>query len=503
MKKTEEITLISPDSRIQSFGVRTLSSCLKKEGYKVKIIFITSPLGTTYSDEMLDGVINICKGSAFVGISVMTNFFSNAVQITERIKETLDMPIIWGGIHPTIRPLECLNHADIVCIGEGEEAIVEFANKIHTSHEIKNIWFNDNGKITKNNLRPLIQNLDSLPFQDYDYETHYILDKSIRRMNINLLKNYTKKIYMTISTRGCPFGCTYCCNNTLNRMYPNQNIIRKRSIDNLIDELKLAKKRLPFIEEMMFGDDAFFFYTADEIKDFSEKYKEDVGLPLIINGATPTTLTREKFLPLVEAGLKEIRVGIQSGSEYTRKLYRRSYSNHRIEEIVRMMEEFKGQIKPPRYDIILDNPWESDDNLRETLIMLSKFLPPFCLSLFSLTFYPETELYEKAKREGIIIDDLKEIYHKHYTKDIRKTYFNKLFFLLKYSGESGQKISERTMSLLTNKKLISLKLNWMLYCILYIKTIGGFKIQRVNHLLTELSKDIKENNWFRITGYLK
>lgn len=69
----------------------------------------------------------------------MTNFFDNAVQITKKLKANLDVPVMWGGVHPTMRPSECLDYADIVCIGEGEETLREVAATMESGEDAPTI----------------------------------------------------------------------------------------------------------------------------------------------------------------------------------------------------------------------------------------------------------------------------------------------------------------------------------------------------------------------------
>lgn len=501
-----KVTLISPHPDIQAIGIRTLSASLKREGYDVQILFLPRYFMDRYEDKTLNEVAKLSRTSDLIGISLMTNFFDNAVQLTGKLKETLSVPVLWGGIHPTIRPAECLDYADIVCMGEGEKALVELARRIKDGqdyHDVQNMAFKNNKNIRINKIRPLIQDLDSIPFPDYNYETHYILDGSdIHKMDENLLKEHLGGVYMTMPTRGCPFGCTYCCNNTLNKMYPNQNPIRKRNPDNIIKELVEAKSKLPFIECIKFDDDAFFIYTIEEIREFCEKYKRNIGLPLFITGSTPSTLTKEKLSLLVDAGLKSIRMGIQTGSERTKRLYNRHHSNQQVEKATKIINEFKDKIETPLYDIILDNPWETEEDLIETLMFLAKLPTPYNIILYSLTFYPETELYRRAKREGIITDDLKDVYRKYY-HGCKRTYLNRLFFLLNdyASGRGG--ISLNTMSLLTNRKLRQLRLSWLLHSLMLMIAIVHSKVRRLLYVLHEGVKDIRKGDWYRIIRYAK
>lgn len=285
-------------------------------------------------------------------------------------------------------------------------------------------------------------------------------------------------------------------------MYPNQKPLRKRSTDHIIKELMEAKKLLPFIDRIIFDDDAFLSLSVNEIKEFSEKYKKNVSLPLVIGGVTPSTLNREKLSHLVDAGLNFIRMGIQTGSERTKKLYNRRHTNQQVEKAVKIINEFKDRIKTAQYDIILDNPWETDEDLIETLMFLSKLPAPYRLSLFSLNFYPETELYRKAKMDGIITDDLNDVYRKHFHR-CNKTYLNSLFFLLNDYALNGVGISSKIMFLLTNQKMRQLNLHWLLYILLKILVFPLTMKRRFNYLLREGLKDIQKGNWSRIHRHIR
>lgn len=162
-------------------------------------------------------------------------------------------------------------------------------------------------------------------------------------------------------------------------MFPRQKNVRKRSIDNLIEELKKVKNNMDFIENIWFEDDSFFDYAEEEIRDFCEKYKKNkIELNLEIHGINPLNFTREKLSLLIEAGLTIVRLGIQSGSLRTKKLYKRFYSNDQVIKTDKEINEFKDKLLVS-YDVIVDNPWETDEDLTETLMLLSELSPPFFL----------------------------------------------------------------------------------------------------------------------------
>ena len=119
------------------------------------------------------------------------------------------------------------------------------------------------GNIIKNKIRPLIENLDELPFMDRD-----MLDYQ------NLLNRDDHKRYLAImGSRGCPFDCSNCSNHALREIYPNKNkYVRLRSVDNIIDEIEICAKTFSF-EGISFEDDTFTLFD-NWLEEFCKKYKE-------------------------------------------------------------------------------------------------------------------------------------------------------------------------------------------------------------------------------------
>jgi radical SAM superfamily enzyme YgiQ (UPF0313 family) len=414
-------------------------------------------LGDLYSQTTLEQIGALAESADLIGVSLMTDDYENAVGITEHLKRRRSAPIIWGGIHPTIQPRECLEHADMVCIGEGEDALVELVSKMRAGEDyrkVAGIWHKDGSEIIANPLRQLIADLDRLPFPDYGHENHYILaDGEIRRLRGPLLEACLKEYYLTLTSRGCPYSCTYCWNHAYGRLFPGHGIIRKRSADNVVAELREITQAFPFIEMICIDDDAFFMRSNEEIEEFSSKYKRDIRVPLWVTGAAPSTVSRRKLDALVGAGLSALRMGIQSASADTKKLYRRTHSNRTVLEAVRLIDSYAHKIKRRQFDIILNNPWESDKDLRSTLRFLTHLPVPYELIIFPLTFYPGTDLWERAKREGLIATGGAELvrvrYHQH-----KQTFLNSLFFLLDECARRGIRIRPAEMALLTMPALI-------------------------------------------------
>jgi len=145
-----------------------------------------------------------------------------------------------------------------------------------------------------------------------------------------------------------------------------------------------------------------------------------------------------------------------------------------------MEKEIKKKIKI-RYDFITDNPWENEEDIEDSLRLALKLKRPFELSLFSLTFYPETELYEKARQEGIIRDDLNQVYRKSQLAPSRG-YLNALFSLLDLG------MPKFLVKLLLNKHIPRQYLVGTLYSLIILyklkrKLKAALKVAIINRLL--------------------
>lgn len=437
-----KITFIAPTpSEISAFGVRGLSSYLGQKGHKTQIIFLPGGVEDLrhekehiyqYPEQILGEIAEICCDSQLIGISFMTLYFDRAVQVTKHLKKELKVPVIWGGTHPTHKPEEALQYADIVCLGEGELAMAELAEKMEQGKDyrnVKNLWFQDSNY--HNSSHPLIEDLDQLPYWDFNLENHYIYhQKSIVRMNDKLLERYLPRLpdlddklqiaYRTMSSRGCPHRCSFCASSA-------QASLRRRCVDNVIDELVKMKKSFPFVKIISLFDDTFFAAPEKYFQQFSASYKEKVGLPFHTQ-CSPNTISRKKMDYLVDAGLIFTEMGIQTGSENIKKIYRREVSNKKILDAAYLINEYRGRLRPPDYHIILDNPWETTEDVLKTLKVVSELPAPFGLCIASLIFFPGTKLYDRAKAEGLIKDELKQIYRKPFLKP-KGNYLNYLIYL--------------------------------------------------------------------------
>lgn len=466
------ITLISPYSDITSYPVRILSAYLKSHGLKSRLIFLPNPEHLifqrpadprySYDEKTISQLIDLCSGSSLIGISFFSSNLPQAVYLTRRIKEKLSIPVVWGGKHPSAEPEEALSYADMVCIGEGEEAVVELLKKIEGKEDYlntQNMWFKQNGTIIKNPIRPLLQNLDLLAFPDYSFEGHYIREIGTNKI-VPLIPSIFKEYllpesptnllpYETLFSRGCPYSCTYCY--SFKEIYAGQKYLRFRSIDNIMQELEIMKAKLDHIQMIWFLDDNIFALPIDKIKEFCRNYKERIGLPMSFAGH-PLNINEEKLGYFTEAGMRGLHMGVQSGSKRIQALYKRHMPEEKILDAVHAVNRFKDTLLPI-YDFITDNPYETNEDIIDSIKLALKFPRPRRIQAFSLMFFPGTELRKQAQQEGLISrDDENNIYNRDFGDFYirKKKYLNFVFPLFNVN------VPNFIIEILINKHMVRL-----------------------------------------------
>jgi len=183
-------------------GIMYLASLLKYKGNEVEV-FIGGNIG-----HLANEIRNF--NPDIVGFSCTTGIHQFALKIARAIKSCTKAITVFGGPHPTFFP-EIIKEdvVDVVCMGEGEGALSDLADAVNRKIEIRkifNCWIKQGSQIIKNDVRPLIEDLDSLPFPDRSIYYHKYP-----------FMNRSQKVF--IAGRGCPYKCTYCFNQSMQRLY--------------------------------------------------------------------------------------------------------------------------------------------------------------------------------------------------------------------------------------------------------------------------------------------
>lgn len=396
-------------------GVMYISSILKIHGHQVETFII---------DKRDDRKV-FRKISQFspdlVGFSCLTGSHKWAIEFARRLKKNLSIKTILGGPHPTFFP-EIISESgvDIICIGEGENALLEIANKIDKKEDytdVSNCWFNVNGKVIKNQVAPLIERLDTVPFPDREiyYQKYPYLNKS-------------KKVFLT--TRGCPFKCSFCFNHALQKIYSGKGkYVRRQSVDNVLEEIKYIKERYG-LKVVYFQDDTFIL-DKQWVKEFLDRYKKEINLPFFCL-IRADVVNEDIIKDMASAGCSRVFWGIESGDEKMRiGLLKKGITDEQIYRTARLLKKYK--IKFRTYNM-LGFPGETLQQAFDTVKINSKIKTdyPWC-SLFQP--YPRTELGDYSWTMGYIEGTTDNFEHSFFKdsiikSDIRKEIINlqKLFF---------------------------------------------------------------------------
>lgn len=330
-----------------------------------------------------------------VGFSVLYPFFPMVKILIDIIRNCFPSTlIILGGVYPTIDPEQCLKETDMVCIGEGEGMIVDLVKALRDKKpyfSIKNLWIKTNDGIVKNAMRPLLQDLDSLPFTSYGDDSYYFINKDkLTQKDPLLLDN---ELFL-LSSRGCPYVCSYCVNSILRPLYKGLGqFTRRRSVNSLIKEIKqnlqIPQSRINYL---LFLDEVFSD-NKEWLDEFCYKYKEEINLQFQVN-YNPLDCNEIVIKQLVEAGLDTISFGIQTASDHIRNnIFHRSEKNSTIVDFIKMSSRYKIIIRP---DFIIDNPYETESSLKDIIKLLWRFPKELSVSLYSLQFFPKYALTNKA-----------------------------------------------------------------------------------------------------------
>lgn len=370
-----------------------IASVLKRNGHNVDFLSLTVLDKNAIVKKLKENKTEI------VLISVASDSFELCKKVVAFINEKASIPILLGGIHPSVCPEECLNLEGVfgICIGEGEDAAAELLDAIQHKKDytaIDNLWIKADGVVYKNNVRPLLQDLDNLPEPNYD----------IFKGCINF------RVLPVILTRGCPFNCTYCCNHTLQKLYEGKGkFLRYHSIEYGIKLISNLLKQFLDIKEIEFYDDTFTIsrpWLREFLKEFSK-----LKVKFICNSRFDI-LDEDLIKLLSDSGCVRMNVAIEAGNERIRKeVLGRAMSNSDIIEKSQLMKKYNIRLHTHN---MVGIPYETEENILET-IRLNRSIHPDSVVVSVFNPYPKTDLGELCINKQWIDRKLKTSSYFDYT----------------------------------------------------------------------------------------
>jgi anaerobic magnesium-protoporphyrin IX monomethyl ester cyclase len=407
------------------FGLRYIAANLKRSGHHPTIIAfkVANEFDNPVEDEIIHPefrtglhanekeialLIDLLRAlrTDVVGMTITSTCRDISALLAGRLKDDGGYPIVWGGADVFFNPNDALEHADVICMGDGEEAMVEIVDALtggKSLENIKGIWFRSgNGSIAKTEPRPRIQDLDSIPIPLWDLsDTYYVSENRIWHQEYHPFGIMQPEVRFLVTARGCPFRCTYCCNNSTGRQVHYGDRIFRRSVDNVIEEGRRIQEQVKSVHHLYIMDE-IFNVGGEWLNEFSERWPKEVGLPFIIMNH-PNAIKAHAMKMLRGAGLCKITMGVQTGSErINRDVVGRAATREKILEAGRIMAENDIFYV---VDLIHENPYEEEEDYRETARTLNEFARPYMLGPVNpLQLWTNYDITKMALRDGMDLE---------------------------------------------------------------------------------------------------
>lgn len=370
------------------FWLAYTTGVLDREGFETRLL--DCPARGLSGKEALKIIVEF--GPDLVVIDTSTPSIYSDVETGALIKENLKLAfIILVGTHPSSLPEETLllsKSIDAVARGEYDYTIKDLAGVLASGNKpesVAGISFRRGDDIVHNEPRPLIEDLDKLPFVSSVYKKHLDIKDYF------FAASYYPFIMM-ITGRGCPSRCTFC-------NYPqvfHSRRYRMRSPENVVEEFEYIKTDLSQVEEVGIEDDTFAADRAHALRISELLIKKNLNMPWY--AASRADLDFETMWAMKSAGCRSLMVGFESGSQ---KILDNIHKGITIDTMLRFSSDAKRAGLLVHGCFMIGNPGETPVTVQETLEFAER-LNCDTAQFFPLMVYPGTEAYEWAKSAGYI-----------------------------------------------------------------------------------------------------
>lgn len=337
-----------------------------------------------------------------IAMSLMTQFFELGRDLLNSLKgESSKIPVVAGGPHAHVAAEEMLlsnKCFQIACTGDGEGPFMSLLEKMEAGKDytrVPGLYVNTSQGIIKNGPATL-SDIDENPCPDMDiFDDRYFYQP------------YLTGVYRIASyemQRGCPYRCTYCINEFLQKQTRGQGQYnRRRSLSKVIRDLKFLKEKYN-LDIIRFVDETFLLFPEERIREFSDAYRKEIGLPFFIT-TRPDGLTAEKSRILREMGCSAVSIGIEHGNpELREKVLGRKMSDEQIISAFRNLRDVC--IRSSAYNLI-GIPHETRATLFDT-VSLNRTADPDSVTAFLLFPYRKTAIYDMSLGGNFIPKDFND-----------------------------------------------------------------------------------------------
>lgn len=396
-------------------GLASIAAYLDRDGFNSTILDCYAyPDADSRLQELLRD-----QRPALLGISCTTASFHDAVRLTRMAKAELpEIRVAFGGAHVSAlkeRVLEFSELIDFAVIGEGEQTLLELARLEGTDAEGVGgvVWRADDGTIVDSGYRSDVLVLDELPFPAYEKLAGYPDAYKLPIFNYPTAPNSS-----CISSRGCPYSCSYCDRSVFRRTF------RYNSADYLYRHLAYLKERFG-IRHINFYDDQFTFHRG-RVEEFC-RMLIDKPLGMTFNCAVRAEHVDRELLQLMkQAGCWMVSLGIESGDEQLLAQHRQNANLDLLADTIRTIKECGIRTKGL---LMMGLPGESEASIRRSMDYVYS-LPIDDFNLAKFTPFPGSPIYEKIHELGSFDEDWPKMDCMHFQfvpEGMEKEQLEKLF----------------------------------------------------------------------------
>jgi anaerobic magnesium-protoporphyrin IX monomethyl ester cyclase len=372
-------------------GMLYIATYLRENGVDISII---DEAAQGYSlKDIIDWVKK--EDPEILGFSTCSSSGRKAALIAEKVKsENPNTVTVFGNFYATFnaeRILKKYPFVDAIIRGEGEHTSLELVKCLEKNGDLKKVLginFRDNGKIISTPDRPLIKDVDSLPFPDRE-----LLDVEYHNTTAGIVVA-PKKFSSFVSSRGCVFRCRFCGCRRLAR-----SLWRSRSVDNIMEELHLLSSQ--GYKQFLFVDDNFTLNTKRVIKLCQRLKKEKVDIEFFAEGRVDNC-PRDMLQEMSRANCKMMYFGIENGTQKVLDYYDKQTTTQQAIDALKAAK--KSGIDVTVASFILGAPHETRQEILNTLKYAQKIeadIPQFNI----LATFPGTDIWEELKMHGLIDEE--------------------------------------------------------------------------------------------------
>jgi len=370
---------------VEYMAYMCMAPVLKERGHQVEVFFDPQQRSRRFQDELAKWKPDV------VGFSVLTPSVPWALATAREVKRELGAVTVFGNVHAMLNPhIVREDGVDLVCVGEGEPALAELADRVDARapyHDIPALWCKQGDGIRENPAPSELIDLDAMPFHDRAMYDKYAFFRHSRYVRF-------------LIGRGCPFRCSFCSNtNLLDHFGGTKSYVRKRTPERAIEELEeVVRERKP---DHIYLIDEVLWVQNDWLRRFLHLYRDRIGVPFQANFRFGP-IEEDDVRLLAEAGAKTVIFAVESADERQRReVFEKPVSNALIEKLAVWLHRYGIRFTA---NVFFGVAGDSVEDHLARLPFFRRIAPDYLWTSFFQP-YPALKLTERMIEQGLLRTD--------------------------------------------------------------------------------------------------